>query len=93
MTLLPPDPLSLLHGLPWTLLVLALSWLVARRHAGWALAVWLPGLWLAVRLLDPIVGATPPGAGESVLRYVQAATLAIGTPLMVLLAVRRRRPA
>jgi hypothetical protein len=90
LTSLPTEPLALLHGWPWTALVLALSWLVARRHAGWALAIWLPGLWLAVRLLDPVVGPAPPGTGETVMRYAQAAALAIGPPLLMLLAVRRR---
>jgi hypothetical protein len=93
LTLLPSDPLDLLLGWPWTILVLALAWLVARRHIGLALALWLPALWLAVRLLEPVVGPAPPGRLETGSRYVEAAFLAFGPPLAMLLAVRRRRGA
>ncbi len=71
-------------------MVLALAWLAARWRLGWALVLWLPALWLAVRLLDPVVGPAPPGAWEATGRYVQAALLAFGSPLAMFLAARRR---
>jgi hypothetical protein len=90
LTVLPPDPLDLLYGWPWTIVVLLLAWIAARRRIGLTLVLWLPAFWLAVRLLDPVVGPTPPGPIESAWRYLQAAILAFGPPLLMLLAVRRR---
>lgn len=92
MTVFPADPLALWQGWPWTLVVLLLAWLVARRRIALALLLWLPAVWLAVRLLDPVVGPVPPGPLESASRYLQAALLAFGPPLAMLLAVRRRSP-
>jgi hypothetical protein len=71
--------------------VLALAWLAARLRVALALLLWPPAIWLGVRLLDPMVGPTPPGALEAAGRYLQAAALAFGPPLLMLLAVRRRR--
>lgn len=56
-----------------------------------ALLLWPPAIWLALRLLDPLVGPAPPGAGESAGRYLQAAMLAFGPPLLMLLRARQAR--
>lgn len=70
-------------------MVLALAWLAARRRVALALLLWPPAIWLALRLLDPVVGPTPPAAIESTSRYLQAAMLAFGPPLLMLLRARR----
>jgi hypothetical protein len=93
LTILPGDPLDLLQGWPWTVLVLLLCLIVARRRVGITLALWPLALWLAVRLLDPVVGPMPAGRLETASRYLQAAILAFGPPLAMLLAVRWRQGA
>lgn len=91
MSFLPQDPVDLLWGWPWTAMVLALAWIAAGRRTAPALLLWPPAIWLAVRLLDPVVGPAPPGPLEAAGRYVQAAMLAFGPPLLVLVAVKRRK--
>lgn len=71
-------------------MVLALAWLATRRRLALGLALWLPALWLGLRLLDPVVSPEPPGPLETSARYLQAALLAFGPPLLMLLAARRR---
>ncbi|HMR33942.1 MAG TPA: hypothetical protein PKA13_21875 [Geminicoccaceae bacterium] len=72
--------------------MLALAWLAIRRRLAFGLPLWAPAIWLALRLLDPVVGPAPPGTAETVGRYLQATLLAVGPPLMMLLRAPRIPP-
>ncbi|MFO1067060.1 MAG: hypothetical protein U1E14_00875 [Geminicoccaceae bacterium] len=83
--------LDLAWGWPVTLVLLVLAYvLAARGRVGLALLVWLPSLWQAVRLLDPVVGPTPPAGWVQAMLYLQSALLALGAPMLATIAVKRK---
>jgi hypothetical protein len=78
-------------GWPLTLVLLVLSYLLAAKgRVALALLLWLPSLWLAVRLLDPVVGPTPPSGPVQAMLYLQGALLALGAPMLATIAVKRK---
>ena len=78
-------------GWPLTLVLLVLAYLLAARgRVGLALLLWAPSLWVAVRLLDPVVGPTPPPGPVQAMLYLQAALLALGAPMLATIAVKRK---